>query len=824
MWTFPSLESIWQDVRYTFRTMRKAPGFSFVAVTALALGIGGNTAIFSLVDAVHLRALPYAHADRLVIIWGNVVRAKVERRGASYPDFVDWRQQATSFDAVAAFDGLSFTLLGPEGAQRIRGEAVSAPYFSLLGVDAAYGRTFLAEEDIVPQQTAVTILSDGLWRRRFNGDPGVIGQSVVLNARAYTIVGIMPPRFRGLGDDAELWIPFVMTDTAEGLAQRGSRGFQVLARLKPNETMAKAQLEMDAISRRLEQTYPATNEKRGVEISPLDVEMLGQFRPTLLMLMVAVGFVLLIACANVANLLIARSEARQKEIAVRTALGAGWPRLLRQLITESCVLTSIGAAAGLLLANASVRALVAMSPVTFPSFIDPRIDVRVAGFTVAVSLGCGILLGLAPALHARVSRLAEALKDTARGSDGRRSQRVRATLVVAEVACAVVLLVGAGLMIRSVQKLAALNPGFDPSSVLTLRASIPRVATPPASPGGAPAAPGALVVSARTLLERVRTIPGVSAASIVSDLPLSGNESATFYTAEGQPPVTAQNVPRAYSHRITADFFATMRIPVRAGRLFLESEQSPPDLRAVIVSERVATRFWPGQDPIGKRIKLGVVTSPSRWMQIVGVVAEVKYRALPENPTADPDLYLPFLDRNQQISLVLRTSVPPSSLAATVRAAIQAVDSTIPVFNVATLSERVSEQTSQSRFTTWLMGLFAAVALLLASVGIYGVMSYLVAQRTREIGIRLALGATATDILRLVVGSGARLIGVGVVIGVAASFGLARLVDTLLFGVTAADAATAMAIAVLTGVSLAACYLPALRASRVDPLVALRYE
>ena len=822
MWTFPSFESIWQDVRYALRTLRKAPGFTIVAVFALALGIGGNTAIFSLVDSIRLRALPYAHAERLVVLWGNVMRARVERRGASYPDFLDWRAQATSFDGMAAFDNTRMTLSGVDEARRIVVEIVSAPYFLLLGIDVAHGRTFLASEDVVPQKIAVTVLADGFWKRQFGGDPQIIGRTILLNAQPFTVVGIMPAGFRGLTDSADVWIPFVMSDTAEGLAQRGTRGFQVLARLKPGVAIAQAQTELDAISRRLEQAYPETNEKRAVEISPLDVEMFGPFRPALAMLMAAVGFVLLIACANVANLLIARSEARQREIAVRTALGAGWPRLLRQLITESCVLTSLGAVAGLVLAKASIRALVSASPIDFPSFVDPHVDLRVAAFTVVVSLGCGLLLGLAPALHGRVSRLADALKDTARGSDGRRSQRLRSALVVAEVSLAVVLLVGAGLMIHSVQKLTTLDPGFDPESVLTLRVSIPRAAASP-SADAANASPPPFVVSARTLLERARAIPGVVTASITSDAPLSGLNSAIFYTAEGQPPVTAQNRPRAYVHRITPDFFNTMRIPIRQGRTFAENESSP-DARVVVVSERVATRFWPGQDAIGKRIKTGGATANSPWLSIVGVVAEVKYRGLPENPTADPDLYFPFLDGNQQVSLVLRTSVPPATIAPAARAAIREVDSTIPVFSVATMAELVSSQTSQLRFTTWLMGFFAAVALLLASVGIYGVMSYLVTQRTREIGIRLALGATASDILRLIVGNGALLIVTGIVIGIAASFGLAQLVKALLFSVTAADAATGIAVAVLAGVSLAACYLPALRASRVDPLVALHYE
>ena len=829
MWHFPSLESFRQDVRYALRALRRAPGFAAVAIFALALAIGGNTAIFSLVDGLRAGALPYDDPGGLVVLWGNVLRNKVERRGASYPDFLDWRAQATTFAGMAAVDSAGAALSSGDEPEWISVEAVSAPYFQLLGIRPARGRAFLADEDVVPQKVAVAVLSDGLWRRRLGADPAIVGRPIVINARPFTVIGIMPPEFKGLTDRADAWVPFVMSGSAEGLAQRGNRGFQVLARLGPGVSLARAQHDLDAICRRLERAYPESNAKRGVEVSPLDVELVGDLRLALRALMAAVAFVLLIACANVANLLIARSEARQREIAVRAAVGAGWGRLLRQLITEGCVLTSLGAAAGLLLAWAALPVLLARSPVNFPTFVEPRLNLRVAIFTVAVSIACGILLGLAPAAHARVSRLAEALKDSSRGTDGRRSQRLRSGLVVAEVALAVVLLVGAGLMIRSVGKLSAVRPGFDASSVLTLRISIPRVAPPAASPAptaaeGAASAPSApLVASARTILERVRAVPGVAAASLASDVPLGDQSSAVFFTAEGQPPVTAQTVPRGYVHRITPDFFATMRIPVQAGRTFFESELTP-ESTAVIVSERVAKRFWPGQDPVGKRLKLGQLTSTARWLSVVGVVAETKYRALPENPTTDPDLYFPFVDRSSQASVAVRSGVAPASLVPSLRAAIRSVDATISIFEVGTLEDRVERQSAPSRFMMWLMGVFASAALLLAVVGIYGVMAYLVAQRTREIGIRLALGASGTDILRLVVGNGARMIGLGVVIGVAASFALQRLVSSLLFGVTAADTASVVAVALLASAAIAACYLPALRAAHVDPTHALRHD
>jgi predicted permease len=828
MWTFPSLESFRQDIRYALRTLRKAPGFTFVAVFALAVGIGGNTAIFSLVDAIRSRALPYPDPDRLVQLWGNVQRARVERRGASYPDYLDWRTQTKSFEDIAAVDAQWMTFVGSDEPERIQTEFVSAPYFSLLGVSPVRGRVFEASEDVVARPVPVVVLSDGFWKRRFGADPQVIGRTLTLccAARQYTVVGVMPPGFKGLSDSAELWVPFAMYASPATMADRGSRGFVALARLKPEVSVAAAQSDMDAVSRRLEQAYPNTNEKRAVEISPLAVELFGTLRPALLTLMAAVGFVLLIACANVANLLIARSETRRREIAVRTALGAGRGRLLRQLVTESCVLTVLGAAVGLVFARVAVSTLIAQSPVTFPSFATPDLDLRVALFTIAVSFACGLLVGLVPGLQAHTPDLSNALKESARASGGRQSLRVRSALVVAEVSLAVVLLVGAGLMIRSVRNLAALNPGFDPHSVLTLHASIPRTSPPPAAQAAsAPAPPSRPVVEGRVLLDRLRAIPGVAAVALGNDLPLdSGGGSATFYTAEGQPPVNAQNMPRIYVHRVTPDFFTTFRIPFSSGRTFTDAEVSPTS-PAVIVSEGVVKRFWPGQDPIGKRVKFGgSPTSTNPWMSIVGVVGDVKYRGLPQNPTADPDIYLPFTDRNSLVGLALRTTVPPASLIPTVRAVIRETDRSIPLYSIATMDEQVSGQTSQSRFTMWLMGVFAACALMLAVVGIYGVMSYLVSQRTREIGIRLALGAKGRDILRLVVGNGARLIGAGIVIGIAASFALQRVVSSLLFGVTATDAAAGVAVVILAAVAMLACYLPALRATRVSPLNALRSE
>jgi predicted permease len=817
MWTFPSLDSIRQDVRYAVRTLWRSPGFSLVAIGVLALGIAGNTTMFSLIDAVRARALPYADSERLVILWGNVMRAKLERRGGSYPDFLDWRAQSTSFEDIAADEWTRMTMSGRGEAQRILVETVSAAYFPLLRATPAIGRTFTGDEDVVPQKVAVVVLSDAFWRRQLGADAGIVGKALVLDARPFTVIGVMSPGFRGVGDRADVWIPFVMSNTAQGLAQRGSRGFQVLARLKRGISRAQAQAEMDAISRRLERAYPDTNDKRGVEVAALDEELLGEFRPALRALMVAVAFVLMIGCANIANLLLARSEARQREIAVRTAIGAGWARLLRQLVTESLVFTAVAAVLGLALAAAALGALLRLAPIAFPSFVHPHVDARAALFTVALAFVVGILLGMAPAMHSRVSRLADALKESARGSVGHRARVARSTLVVAEVSLAVLLLVGAALMIRTVQHLVAVDPGFNPDRVLTARVSIPRRAADASSAGPAP-----FVVSARTLLDRVRALPGVANASLVSDPPLAGLDSAVFYSAEGQGETNAQTMPRAYVHRAMPDFFATMGIPIRHGRTFLDTELTPTS-GVVIASEHVATRFWPGQDPIGKRIKLGPVTSSNPWLTIVGVVGEVKYRGLPENPTADPDLYFPFIDR-AQVSLVVRTSGDPVALVGPVRQAVREVDPGIPVFAVFTMTQAIADQTAQSRFTTWVMGAFAIVALLLSGIGIYGVMSYLVAQRTREVGIRMALGATRRDIVRLVVGRGTLLIAVGIVIGAVASVALQRLMSPLTFQASIVDSATVLAVAILAVTGVLACYLPAMRAAKVDPLVLLRAE
>jgi putative ABC transport system permease protein len=816
-------DSIRTDVRHSVRSLRRSPGFAAVAILALAVGIGGNTAIFSVVDATRVQAVPYTDPERLVNLIGNIDRGTVERRGASYPDFLDWRAQATrSFEDLAAVDSQLLTLSGTGEPERIQTEFVSASYFSLLRATPALGRTFRLDDDQVATPAFVIVLSGGLWRRRFGADPQILGQRATLNAQPYTIVGVMPPGFFGIENDAQLWVPFARWAPPATMASRGDRGFPVLGRLRPGVTVEAAQSEVNTVAARLARDYPATNEARGIDVSPLATELFGRLRLAVQLLMVAIAFVLVIVCANVANLLIARSEVRRREIALRMAIGAGRARLLQQLVTESCVLTALGAAGGLVLAAATIRLLVTQSPVSFPLIFTPGLDARAAVFTIAVTILCGVGVGTAPWWQIRLADLSARLKETSRGSEGPRSQRLRNGLVVAEVALAIVLLVGASLMIQSVRKLAAIDPGFDPESLLTVHISVPSVPAQTAPDSAAGQTRRVPVVLGRELLDRIGAVPGVAAVALGNDVPLDAF-GANFFVAEGQGGFTAQNRPRAFVHRVSPTFFATLRIPFLRGRTFLDSEiaRTPS---AVIVSERVASRFWPGQDPIGKRLKFGTLASDSPWLSIVGVVGEVRYRRIAGDLDRDPDVYLPFADSNAQIALAIRTTVPPSALVAPVRAAIRGANASIPIYGVASMEERIRSQSSQSRFITWMMSVFAGIALWLCALGIYGVMSYVVTQRTREIGIRLALGAQPRSVLVAIVGSGARLVVVGVAIGTVAAFALRRVMSAQIVDVPLTDPAAGLALVLFALVGLAACVVPGLRATRLDPVRALHQE
>src|SRR3984885_291889 len=823
MRTFVWFETLWQDVRYGIRVLRKNKGFAAVAAITLALGIGANTAIFSVVNAAIFRPLPYPHPGSLAILWGNVKRARIERRGASYPDYLDWRNQTQSFETMAAFTDSKFALTGIDTPERLAGEYVSQPYFSLLGIQPTLGRTFSRQEDQVPQRDAVVVLSDGTWKHRFGGDPAIVGRAIQLDGHLYTVIGIAPPGFRGLTDEAELWVPFVMSGSAQDLAERGTRGFEVLARLHAGVSFARAQADMDAISIRLAQAYPGTNEARGVEVSPLEREILGDMRKPLLILLAAVGFVLLIACTNVANLLLARSEARQREIAMRIALGASRGRVLRQLLAESAVLVTLGCLAGLILAHFGARTLMATSPVTFPSYVHPSLDPAVTLFTVLICCSVGLVLGLAPATHVRTAGIHDALKQSSGRSAGSHGgRRFRNVLVVAEISFSMLLLIGAGLLMRSLERLAALNPGYDPSHLLTLRVSLPRLL--PADPPDANARPDAgLVVTAGEILRRVSQLPSIQSAGISTDVPLGG-ESAVFYTAEGQPAMPAQTMPRAYFHRVSPDFFKALRTPFLAGRAFTEDEVHN-NANVAIVTESLAQRFWPGRDSIGKRIKTGGLDSPRPWLTIIGLVHDLKYRGLPDNPTADPDLFLVFNERSRDFSVLVRASLDPSVITSSVRNTLRQVEPSILIYDAATMEEFIGHETARPRFTGWLMAIFAGIALALAVIGIYGVVSYSVSRRTREIGVRIALGANRPQVLRMVVGSGMGLVVVGLLLGTGAALALTRLIGTLLYGVTPSDPLTYGAAALtLAGAALIACLMPAWRAARIDPAVTLRNE
>lgn len=823
MWSLGIIESAINDVRYAARSLRKTPGFTAAAVLVIALGIGSTTAIFSVVNAVLLRGLPFTGADQLVMLWGNVQRQKVERRGNSYPDYLDWKAQANSFEGMAACTDGWLTLTGGDDPERMPAEWVSAGYFELLGIKPIVGRTIRPDEDRVGSTAAIVLLSEGVWKRRFGSDPNIIGKKLQLNQKLFTVIGILPARFHGLTDGAAVWAPFTGSGAARDFAERGSRGFPAIARLKPGTSMRQAQTEMDGISKRLEQAYPDTNAKRGVEVAPLAQELVGALQTPLLFVLGAVACVLLIACANVASLSLARSESRKQEIAIRTALGAGRARVLRQLITESVMLSVAGAAFGLALAVWVVQVLTKASPITLPTFVDPQPDWSVAAFAVVLSLIVGVVVGILPAFQALQQDVHDALKESvARAGDAVARQRFRGALVVAEVALAMTLLVGAGLLMRSFQHLSALNPGFDPQHMLTLIAALPR--------GGAPIAQSSsqadalTVVSGRQLLQRLRALPSVTSASVASDVPLGADSSAIFYSPEGQAITDAQTRPRAYIHRVSPEFFATLGAPLPAGRTFTETEM---DGRAsvVIVTDNLVKRFWPGQDPIGKRIKSGGSDSKAPWWNIIGVVHEMKYRGLPANPTADPDIFLPFSDRQRNVAILIRSLLDPSKLTGAVRAAVREVDPSIPVYEIATMDDRVRRGIERSRFASWMMAVFAALALTLSAIGLYGLLAYTVRRRTRELGIRMAIGASPGEVAGMVVRRGMILVALGIGIGIACALGLTRVLETLLFGISPADPTTFLGVPiVLAGVALIACYLPARRASRIDPVTALRHE
>src|SRR5262245_3791181 len=804
-----------QDLRFGMRVLLKNPGFTLVAVLTLAVGIGANTAIFSVVNAVLLRPLPYQDPDRLAMLWTNDPKRDIREEGTSYPNFLDWRSQNRLFtDLAICSRGNPVILTGGDEPERVSGDYVSANLFPLLGVNPALGGAVSADDE--RRRARVVILSHGLWKRRFGAATDAIGKTLEINGQASQVIGVMPAEFYFPTKDTQLWEPVTSAFYWEGsYTERFNDAWRVVGRLKPHATFGQAQVEMNAIGQRLAQTYPITDDDFagfGVNVVPLSVQFTGKnLRLALLVLFGAVVFVLLIACANVANLLLARGAAREREFAVRAALGAGRGRLIRQLLTESAALALVAGLLGLGLAALGVRALVGLAPQDIPRLDEVTIDPVALGFTVCVSLLTGLLFGLAPAWKVSRGNPNEVLKAGGRVSSGRlRLWQTRGLLVVMECGMAVALLASAGLMIRSFIRLQSVDPGFKPEGVLLARVSLPRSAT----------RPGAQTLAFfQQVIERVTALPGVQAVGAIEDLMMRRNPDNTI-TVEGRLPDGAgQGGAELIREFLSHDLFQALAVPLLKGRFF--TKQEILNSRVVIINETLAQRFFPGEDPIGKRIKFGGPQSENIWFEIVGVVGDLRRQRLEKQDVSE--IYSPGAISN--MDLLVRVSSDPLALVGAVRREISSVDPTAAVYGLTTGTRLVEKLSAGRRFQTGLLALFAIVALVLASIGIYGVMRYAVEQRTHEIGIRLALGARSSDVLRLVIGQGMRLTLIGVATGLLASFALSRLITQLLFGVSATDPATFVGVAfALMGAALLACYLPARRATNVDPLTSLRHE
>jgi putative ABC transport system permease protein len=808
------METFFQDLRYGTRMLLKQPGFTVIAVMALAIGIGANTAIFSVVNAVLLEPLPFPEPDRLMIVYESRIDRGASRSSVSYPNFADWRDQNQVFEHMSSYHNSDFILTGDGDPARIQGAVVNADLFPLLGVAPILGRAFLPEEDKPGDSGRAVMLGHRLWQTRFNADPGVIDRSLVLGGKNYTVVGVMPEGFQfPIGSDpVDLWST-VAIDSGM-FEQRGAHYMQVIARLKQGVTIDQAKAEMDGIAANLERQYPDENLHRGVNIVPALESMVGDVRPALFMLLGAVGCVLLIGCANVANLLLARATTRHKELAIRAALGASRWRVVRQLLTESVLLSMAGGALGLLVAMWGTDVLVAVSRDDLPRAAQIGLDGRVLAFTFLVSILTGVSFGLVPALHSSKTDLTESLKEGGRGStEGAHRNRLRAVLVVGEVAVAIVLLAGAGLLIQSLRRLQQVNPGFNPHNVLTFSIGLPEVKYKPEQQ----------VDFYRQLQARLNSLPGVKSSSAGTPLPMGGDRMRVTFETEGRP-IRKGELPATEIRTIGLDYFKTLGIPLVKGRDFTERDDKKAPA-VIIVNEAFARQFFPGEDPIGKFITPGISAdddeSPRR--EIVGVVGNVKHRSL--SVEVDPEAYEPHAQLTFDMSVLVKTETDPLGIVSAVQSEIRAMDKDLPAYNIKTLDQYLAASVAQPRFNTLLLTLFAGMALLLTAVGLYGVMSYSVNQRTHEIGIRMALGADRSDVLRLVVGQGMTLTAIGVGVGLTGAYFLTRLLESFLFGVSSTDPATFTAIALLlVAVALAACFVPARRATRVDPMVALRYE
>jgi putative ABC transport system permease protein len=804
-------DEMFQDLRYGVRMLIKHPSFTVVAVLTLALGIGANITIFSVVNAVLLRPLPYPDADRLVYLWSEAPAQNIRERASTYGNVTDWREQNKSFEDVAVFDPTVVTLTGAAEPEQVMSVRASANYFPLLGVAPMLGRTFTDDEE--QQKVRVVVLSHGLWQRRFGASPDILGQTLEIDGVSSQVIGVMPEHFRS-GKETPIWEPHTLfPDWQAQKAQRGTGSWQVVGRLKPQVSLAQAQTEMSAIAQRLEQAYPEANKGLGVNLVPLQLQYTGSnVRLALWMLFGAVALVLLIACTNVANLMLARGIAREREMAIRQALGAGRMRLLRQLLTESALLSLLGGAVGLLIASWGIRALLSFSPPNIRNLDSVTVDTRVLAFTTVVALLTSLLFGLAPALKISQTQPGAALKDGRSASGGISGRRLRSLLLITEFSLAVLLLAGAGLLLRSFSKLQAVDPGFDPAGVLLAQLT-------PARNGTA----DQWRVFYQQLSERIAALPSVEAAGLTSEIFIGGNPDGLI-TIEGASPEAAATARIPFRRDVISEgLFETLRVPLRKGRFF-NAQDHQAAVPVTVINETMARQFWPGEEALGKRFKLGPAQSTNPWLTVVGVVGDMRRQSLERQPIAQ--IFRPYLQSSERrLILLIRTTGEPTQLASLVRNEIRALDKTVLVNGVATLESQLDQRVAERRFQTWLLALFSALALLLAAIGIYGLIHQSVALRTREIGIRLALGAQSRDVLRLIVRQGMSLAFCGVGIGLLAAFGLTRVLTGLLYGVTATDPTTFIAAPVLLLlVALLACYLPARRATKVDPMVALRHE
>ena len=809
-----------RDLRFAWRMLMKSPGFSAAAIVTLALAIGANTAIFSIVNAVLLRPLPYREADRLAMIWSEFPERHWTQNPVYPGDYQGWKEQSRSFEDIAALDDRSFNLTRSSApAEQIPGERVSANFFSVMKVSARLGRTFTAEEDQAGGPR-VAVLSDACWRQRYEADPAVIGQSIALNGETYSIIGVMPPTFQFppyVTQKAELWTPLGADSHSRS---HDDHELFCLGRLRAGVLLKDVQAEMNVINARLVREYPVSNTGWVARVAPLGDEVAAPARPALLVLMGAVGFVLLIGCANIANLLLARSMGRRKEIALRMALGAGRGRIVAQFLAESVLLAVVGAAGGLLLAQWGLQGLLALAPAFTPGVESANVDSRVLAFTVLIAVLTGVIFGIAPALGGAGLDVSENLKEGGRSSTtGRARQRLRSALVVGEFALALVLLIGAGLLIRSFISVLRIDPGFSPKNVLTMRISLD---------GPHYKDSRTQVAFFRNLLARVEALPGVERAGIAVSLPLVGWDGEDFIT-EMNPNVPLSEGPDGNYQTISPDFFTTLKIPLLRGRYFSDADRENTTPVAII-NEASAREFWKGRDPVGTRVKMLSEGKDARWRTVVGVVGNLRLKDMTE--AARPETYVPYtqlLWARSPRQLLIRTSGNPAALAEAVRAQVAALDKDQPVAEIQTLESIVSMVISARRFSTLLLGIFAALALALAAVGIFGVMAYSVAQRTHEIGIRVALGAGRSVVLRLVLAHGLKLAVAGVALGLAASVALTRVLASFLsdalYEVRDRDPLTFAAVTfLLLLVALAASYLPARRALQVDAAVSLRHE